>query len=64
MSAIYIFLFFLTSWQKQFFFFFFIRYHKLQKGDSIADGMGGLSADNSPSKYVILDEMDEEEDVP
>ncbi|CAA3018168.1 probable sugar phosphate phosphate translocator At1g06470 [Olea europaea subsp. europaea] len=40
------------------------KYHKLQKGDSIADGMGGLSADNSPSKYVILDEMDEEEDVP
>ncbi|KAL2496720.1 putative sugar phosphate/phosphate translocator [Forsythia ovata] len=40
------------------------KYQKLQKGDVSVDGMGGSTADNSPSKYVILDEMDEEEEIP
>ncbi|KAL2476628.1 putative sugar phosphate/phosphate translocator [Abeliophyllum distichum] len=40
------------------------KYQKLQKGDVSADGMGGSTADNSPPKYVILDEMDEEEEIP
>ncbi|XP_022848648.1 probable sugar phosphate/phosphate translocator At1g06470 [Olea europaea var. sylvestris] len=40
------------------------KYQKLQTGEVSADGMGGPTTDNSPSKYVILDEMDQEEDIP
>lgn len=41
-------------------FLFPIRYDKLQKGETSAES----PTDNAASKYVILDEMDEEEDSP
>lgn len=40
---------------------FYFRYQKLKKGTSEDDSMGSLKT-NVAAKYVILEEMDEQDD--